>query len=202
MTRKSSSKVLVEPESKDCKICLVHKDKKSFSLHPTPNNPLRRRDQCTDCRNTLIRVKLKKEGTHKKRYDAMTDEERKIYSKIRSEQNQIRFKTKPEALVKKKLHDKSDKGVYSRYVHDCKRRTRLTRGITMDLTFEQFSEIINKPCTYCNTENARGVDRIDSSKSYTIENSTPCCKFCNQMKSDLSCTEFLAHISKIYKNSL
>jgi len=67
----------------------------------------------------------------------------------------------------------------------------------MDLTFEQFQIIINQSCFYCNQPNARGIDRIDSDKPYTIDNSHPCCQICNQMKSDRTHQEFIAHIKKI-----
>jgi translation initiation factor IF-1 len=193
-------KIKIKPESKDCTICKMNKTQELFRLKPTPSDPEWRTNQCNDCMNTLIRERQRKNDTHKRRYDAMSEEERKAYIKKKSEQNQIRMKTKPEVLAKKKEYDKSDKGIYNRYRGDCNRRTRLTRGITMDLTFEQFSEIINKSCFYCNTENSRGVDRIDSSKSYQTDNCNPCCKTCNQMKNDLSHVEFLSHISKIQKN--
>jgi len=189
----------------ECKTCTVCKENKlitDFRIEPTKSNPNWRRNQCDDCRNRLTRERLTKNDTHKKRYASMTDEERKAYIKYKSEMNQIRFKTKPEALAKKKIYDKSDKGIYNRYVGDCNRRTRLVRGIKMELTFEQFSEIINKPCTYCSLSNARGVDRLDSSKSYTLDNVTPCCKICNSMKSDMTSQEFIEHIEKIMSNKI
>ena len=43
-----------------------------------------------------------------------------------------------------------------------------------------------------------GVDRIDSNKGYTKDNCVPCCKICNQMKSNIDIGTFLTQISKIY----
>jgi hypothetical protein len=125
-------------------------------------------------------------------------EEKKEYIQKKSLQNQKRFKTNPEALKRKKAYDKSDKGIYARYKGDCKRRGRKQRGIQMLLTFEEFSALINKPCTYCGLE-SRGIDRIDASKSYTIDNSTPCCSRCNAMKNDMDIASFLKHIELILK---
>jgi hypothetical protein len=43
-----------------------------------------------------------------------------------------------------------------------------------------------------------GIDRIDSSRGYTPENTVPCCSTCNLMKSDSTHEAFLAHIEAIY----
>jgi hypothetical protein len=67
----------------------------------------------------------------------------------------------------------------------------------MLLSFQEFSNLINKPCTYCGIESSKGIDRIDSTKSYTIENSTPCCGRCNEMKSSYTKENFIEHIKKI-----
>ena len=99
----------------------------------------------------------------------------------------------------REMYQKSDKGIYSRYKNDCKRRSRKKRGIEMLLKFEEFSEIINKQCIYCG-DISRGVDRVDSEKSYTVENSKPCCKRCNQMKNDLTKQEFIDHMKRVLVN--
>ena len=44
-----------------------------------------------------------------------------------------------------------------------------------------------------------GIDRIDSSKGYTVENSVPCCKYCNTAKNTMSVDEFLKWIGRVYK---
>ena len=43
-----------------------------------------------------------------------------------------------------------------------------------------------------------GIDRIDSSKGYSLDNCVPCCPLCNRLKSDLDKNMFLEHISKIH----
>ena len=42
-----------------------------------------------------------------------------------------------------------------------------------------------------------GVDRLDSNKGYTEENSNPCCTECNFMKNDTPMDTFLLHVSCI-----
>ena len=60
------------------------------------------------------------------------------------------------------------------------------------------------PCEYCggysdelNGVKFNGVDRIDSSQGYTVENSVPCCGMCNQMKMFYDLHDFLEHAKAI-----
>ena len=92
-----------------------------------------------------------------------------------------------------------------------------TRNLEFCLTNEQFDNLITSKCYYCGVEPSvhqsdkrynktdkpfkrNGIDRKDSSKGYTVENTVPCCKMCNKMKMDYSITEWLQQIGKIYKN--
>lgn len=69
----------------------------------------------------------------------------------------------------------------------------------VQLTLTDFIELIKKPCQYCGeTEERRGVDRVDNSLGYTKENSAPCCKMCNYMKKNYSVEKLLSHVKKIY----
>lgn len=84
-----------------------------------------------------------------------------------------------------------------------------------ELTYEQFKEIVQKDCFYCGSspkvmqhmlrycknsepQPLNGIDRIDSSKGYTVDNCVSCCPLCNQMKSNIDQNVFLAQIEKIY----
>ena len=88
------------------------------------------------------------------------------------------------------------------------------RGYEYKLTEEQFSEITKKKCYYCglepdNIEKTKGcngnyiyngLDRIDNTKGYTIDNVVSCCKICNQAKHTLTIQEFKNWVEKIYNN--
>jgi hypothetical protein len=89
------------------------------------------------------------------------------------------------------------------------------RGLRWSLSKKQFEKLVTSLCFYCGasplprmgiTSRSRrpamltGVDRADSSKSYTKQNCVPCCKTCNLMKGSLSSGAFLIQVSKIYKN--
>lgn len=83
---------------------------------------------------------------------------------------------------------------YLSYKNHAKKRDR-----EFTITLGEFSELILKPCHYCGEDKKRiGVDRIDNTKGYTLDNCAPCCKLCNYMKRDHSLDDFLDHIRKIY----
>lgn len=86
------------------------------------------------------------------------------------------------------------------------------RGLVSGINPEQFSLLIASNCHYCGTPPTNvtkirgpsqvrynGIDRIDNSKPYSIENLAPRCKLCNSMKSRLSLNEFILHVRKIAK---
>jgi hypothetical protein len=86
------------------------------------------------------------------------------------------------------------------------------RGLNFDIDVDFFAENVVKSCSYCGDSLSSvkksqsktggdflytGIDRIDSTKGYTEDNCTPCCKICNVMKWDLSLEDFTNHIMKI-----
>jgi hypothetical protein len=73
------------------------------------------------------------------------------------------------------------------------------RKLTWTITFEEYVSLIQMPCYYCNYEigdpvkRSCGLDRVDSSRGYEIDNVVSCCYACNTMKSDkFSSEEMLA----------
>lgn len=87
---------------------------------------------------------------------------------------------------------------YGEYV-----RNATKRAYDMMLTYEQFYELIMKPCYYCDykvEDEVNGIDRYDNTKGYTIENCVPCCEMCNIMKLDQTAEEFLERCRRIISN--
>lgn len=76
------------------------------------------------------------------------------------------------------------------------------RGKAFELTQEDFDRITANNCSYCGSSSRIGIDRIDNSEGYTIENATPCCANCNRMKFTHSRIDFLIHVRKIYNHSI
>ena len=98
------------------------------------------------------------------------------------------------------------------------RRRAKKKKLPFILSGEQFWELTQSNCYYCNGEPSQklsaiktgykwieefiynGLDRVDSSKGYIISNIVPCCKKCNYAKNDMSQKEFFEHLQKIIKN--
>lgn len=87
------------------------------------------------------------------------------------------------------------------------------RNINFNLDIEQFKNLTSKNCHYCNKAPLQrasrskmttyyphnGIDRIDSSSGYEIDNVVPCCERCNRLKMKMGYEEFLNAIKEIYE---
>ena len=96
-----------------------------------------------------------------------------------------------------------------------KKRAKAGR-LKYDLTEEQFAKMTQKDCYYCGAKPNNiskdpksngeyiynGIDRIDNTKGYTIDNIIPCCWACNQAKSNKSLSEFKNWIVNVYNVSI
>lgn len=99
----------------------------------------------------------------------------------------------------------------------CYKRNAFKRGYSFELTFEEVCNLISQNCHYCGAEpketsaekqrNAteipfkrNGIDRVDNSKGYTIDNVIPCCRNCNIAKSTMSYSEYTNFIIQSYNN--
>jgi len=72
------------------------------------------------------------------------------------------------------------------------------RKFAFTITLAQFEGFIKQKCNYCGLLNIRnGLDRVDSSKGYTIDNVVPCCPLCNTMKLDKTREQFLEQCQRI-----
>ncbi len=85
------------------------------------------------------------------------------------------------------------------------------RGYDFDLTSDEAKTLMAGSCFYCGSPPSNiakagrangdfiysGIDRVDNSIGYTINNCVPCCELCNWMKRDLTKDEFVSHVHKI-----
>lgn len=55
---------------------------------------------------------------------------------------------------------------------------------------------VSKPCFYCGMSSS-GLDRVDSSMGYVVNNVVVCCARCNLMKFTMSTDEWLSHMRLI-----
>ena len=76
------------------------------------------------------------------------------------------------------------------------------RNITFDLTIHQFKKFWQIPCNYCGSEIFTiGLDRVESSIGYRVDNVVSCCKMCNYWKRDFPSEVFIEHCQKIVRNA-
>lgn len=98
------------------------------------------------------------------------------------------------------------------YLIDRMRRSAKQRDYTWHLTDDQIKALTSQSCYYCGIKPLQravscrcngtyfynGLDRVDNSKGYTIDNVVSCCKRCNKAKGIMKQHEFLNWISQIY----
>ena len=109
--------------------------------------------------------------------------------------------------VKKEKRLPNNQGVINQIILQYKRHAR-DRNLSWNL---QVEKIIQEPCFYCGTEKSNhkvtknckdgydhnGIDRIDSSRGYFIDNVVPCCKICNRAKNNMDQREFIEWARKV-----
>lgn len=86
-------------------------------------------------------------------------------------------------------------------IYDYKKRAN-KKKLNFDLTQVDFIKIQLMDCYLCGRESkgnkTNGIDRIDNTIGYTLENSKPCCKICNIMKKNHTLDKFLNQCKDIY----
>lgn len=92
-------------------------------------------------------------------------------------------------------YHKQPKNRYATY-----KRGAEARGYNFDITIEEFTNLWDKPCHYCNDSiKGIGIDRKDNSIGYTTDNTLSCCTTCNFMKGKLTHQEFIDKCRQIAK---
>lgn len=98
------------------------------------------------------------------------------------------------------------------------KRNASGRGLTWELTDDMAYEMFAGVCHFCNKPPSNyatygkaphirdhngftysGIDKLDNSVGYTIENSVPCCKECNFMKSSHTEEAYIKHCMEVAK---
>lgn len=86
------------------------------------------------------------------------------------------------------------------------------RNIVVSLTDEELIALSAMDCHYCGSPPAsvaksthagaddyvyQGIDRIDNSRGYHVDNVVPCCGYCNRAKINRPASEFLAWLARV-----
>ncbi len=123
--------------------------------------------------------------------------------------------------VKTKFNNETQYGLRN-FLYRSSKTNATSRHHSFNLTFEEFNNIISKPCHYCGKEprevskellikrgdthqptiRYNGINRIDPTVGYQVDNCVPCCPTCNYMKHTLQKEDFLRQIEKIYNFSV
>lgn len=108
-----------------------------------------------------------------------------------------RYRKSEKGRAYRSKYEQSLKGKLNSYKTNAK-----ARGIQFALTLEQFSGFWGKPCHYCGDAiDTIGLDRVDSSLGYTVDNVVPCCRTCNIAKLDQDKQAFIRHCAKVVRHS-
>lgn len=177
-----------------CKDCLEKSretDKVVFDMRNKMNillkgNTLTDKSICVDCGNEFEKFLTK-----------YNKESKRCIKCNESQKNQDAKRTNRERNYKKEYM--KNKSVH--YSHYIKRANK--RNLLFELTFEEFSELVIKECYYCHHKvdtEVNGIDRINNSLGYTLENSVPCCEICNRMKHEYH-PEYFIEKCKMIANS-
>ena len=96
------------------------------------------------------------------------------------------------------------------------KRSARERNFEYQLTTEEFTKLVSGECRYCGDSLTQvkkgqgktsgdfrytGIDRIDSTRGYTIDNCVSCCWLCNNMKYTTEESVFLKHVEKIHNHN-
>jgi hypothetical protein len=88
------------------------------------------------------------------------------------------------------------------------------RKLNWELTNTEFDVLTQENCFYCGVSPLQkiqqpgaygeyiynGIDRVDNSKGYTIDNCVPCCKMCNYARRNMSFKEYIQFIIRSFKH--
>jgi len=176
--------------TKKCTSCGLIKCIDEFYKRSSSRNGLH--SMCKLCSNAYGRARRRiPEARQKMR------EYEKRRNKTEARKNQVKRRCIEQASSIKKYYQikgQTVRGRYARY-----KGTAKHRNIEFNLSFLEFMKLWQKNCHYCNSEiKTIGLDRIDNTKGYTVNNIVSCCTYCNKMKLDRTTEQFIQHVEKIY----
>lgn len=101
--------------------------------------------------------------------------------KVQTQQLKAYHANRDKKLATMRKHKYSPKGRLSALIYNCKLISR-----ECSLTLQEYSDLLAKSCYYCEEplppSRCTGLDRIDNSKGYSIDNVLPCCGDCNILR--------------------
>lgn len=167
--------------------------------------------RCTKCRE---KDKKSKESPQVREKRNARDREKQYYKQYREKKrsaNEEAYLAHNAAMAKKwRQVNKDHLAEWQRHNLRCRvgsiKQQAGVKGIPWndEMTQEVCDDMVKSPCFYCNSpvqERLHGIDRMDNTKGYCLENCVPCCKECNFMKKALDAHTFIQrclHISSVH----
>lgn len=119
--------------------------------------------------------------------------------------------TKSCGCLNKELRSLPKYEAFFNRVFERMKRGAKDRNYEWRLTKEEVKILTKQNCYYCDVEpknrssylypngkyDYNGLDRVDNSKGYTLDNVVPCCKICNRSKDIMTKEDFIDHCRKI-----
>lgn len=151
-------------------------------------------------------VDKEKEKEYRKKYRQEHKDDLKKYNlKHRERLNKYKIEWRKQNTEKAKCSQsryyRTDKGRFNAAQNAAKKRNK-----SFTISLEEYSNIISKPCYYCNNKlgdqstTGSGLDRMNNLIGYELENIISCCWTCNKIKNDsLTCEETKAAVEAVLK---
>lgn len=117
---------------------------------------------------------------------------------------------------KKPAGEASFNALYAQYRSNARNGGCGEPNKTFTLSQEDSKKLFRGNCFYCGEPPSRayhpsrryngeficnGIDRMDNTKGYTVENCVSCCSFCNYTKNNTSFVTFIEWIRKVHKTT-
>jgi hypothetical protein len=158
--------------------------------------------ECKECQKILRETRK----AYRKEWENKNKEKLKEYHTNYYDEHKTERKLKQKEKAKtdeyqtwKKRYDRRLTTRYRRY-----KQLASSRHLEFELIFEDFEEISTQACHYCGSLNEdefgnlySGIDRIDSTNGYTLNNVVPCCAMCNRMKNKRNVNSWIERMSQI-----
>jgi len=126
----------------------------------------------------------------------LIEENTEEYLKKEAEKSKNWREANPEKV--KQINKESSENINYHYKNY--RLSAETRRLDFPLTKEEFNVIVTLPCYYCGIiqpKGFNGIDRLDSTIGYSLDNCKSCCEMCNMMKGTTGQNIFIQRVEHI-----
>lgn len=123
--------------------------------------------------------------------------------KERSSRDYFRLKNDKEFLAKRSAQGKAHKIKLNTKFNHLKHKNKKRWNLELDFDIGTYRYILSCGCIFCESyimdDSGIGLDRIDNSKSYFLDNVLPCCGTCNKARGTMTLVEFIRWIRTVNK---